>query len=322
MLIQLKWLSNNGNKSHSTLIYRSTAPFGNINEAELLATVEPGIDTYLDTDVIQGRAYYYMFVLKKGSRTSNPSKLFRFDATPYTGPGASTLTFGDEKFGYYQPFPAIPAAVPTLNYIRGLLGLHPAAEAYNGYPHKFAIGGTVRGIYSYPIAAGSEISLDDPNIQLLLSGEPIRFTLGLHEWAIVLPTPDSLQAKASTVPRFPGELRSMLGVVSELYARVEDAETGNVTGTRLAANNGRINFYQPLVQRYPGQTFNWMVTSEWDDLTCTAVYWTPEVTAYPNRPKELHIEPVDYSIPTNWEKTLIWPILVYTGLTGPINRSV
>ncbi|USL86578.1 hypothetical protein CDGHABPJ_00115 [Pseudomonas phage OMKO1] len=51
MIIELKWLDPNKTKYHSTEIYRADYEFDNIEDAELIATVGPGITSYQDTTV-------------------------------------------------------------------------------------------------------------------------------------------------------------------------------------------------------------------------------------------------------------------------------
>ncbi|ABY63265.1 virion structural protein [Pseudomonas phage 201phi2-1] len=321
MLIQLKWLDPNTGSVHKTEIYRSTSPFERPDEAALIATVDNGISTYLDTDVEQGLTYYYRFKSVTGQDASPMSKLFAFDANPYTGPGNSRTVFGDERFGYYDVFPSDGATIPSLNYVRNILGLSPLDESLNTYPHKFAVGGSVRGTFSYPVALGTEISLQDTQVQTLISGQPIKFTMGLHEWALLVPSAVHSSNTEHDIEHFPGELRSMLGVITEMYSRIEDADTGNKTGNRLGINNGQVKFYDTLTQRYPSDTVKWILTCDWTDTTGTSINWTTATGPAPARPKELHVEDVDYSVTSNWDSTLIWPVLVYTGLTGPIDGS-
>lgn len=320
MLIELKWLDQNtGNGQRKTEIYRSTAPFNVIDDAVKIATVDKGINTYLDTDVVQGQIYYYRFRIVSSSSVSPLSRQFTFDANPYTGPGRSATIFGDENFGYYGPYPQDGAAVPSLNDIREKLGLARLADDLDSYPHKFAIGGSVRGTYGQPVALGTELSRTDPIMTSLLAGEPMHFSMGLHDWAIVIPSAEHASNPEHSVEHFPGELRSMLGVITDLYARVEDANTGNSTGGKVSVYSGQIPFYDVLANRYPDEPIKWMVSCDWTGDSAIAVNWTQPDGPPPARPKELHIELVDYTDPVNWDQTLIWPVLIYTGLTGPID---
>lgn len=315
MLIELKWLDPNKTKTHRTEIFRSSVPFTVPEQATLIATVESGINTYLDTDVEQNAKYYYRLRLVSSQGKSPISRLFTFEARPYCGPGSYTLQFGDEHFGYYGTFPDYRDSVPSLNYIRNILGLPDVDESFNCYPHKFAIGGSIRGTFGYPVAAGSELDISNHNVQTLIAGNPIRFTMGLHEWALIFPSVVHSSNANHEIEHYPGELRSMLGVITELYSKVEDITTGNSTGNRLLPDNGQVKFYVPLAERYPDQQMQWIVSSDWDENKSTSITWTGE-NAIP--PAELSIEEVDYSLNANWSKTLIWPVLVYTSLTGPI----
>lgn len=317
MLIILKWLVAPGSEKNSTQIWRSDKPFDDVSDATLIATVGPGLDTYSDADVIQNQKYYYRLRnIRNGSR-STLSKLFEFEASPYTGPGPARTKFGDEHFGYYGQFPDDQDGIPTLNYVRAIFGLSNLDEDLNKSAlHKFAIGGTVRGIFTAPLALGTEIDRSNPVLADLLKGNSISFSMGLHSWSIIIP---SALSDDSTVPikHFPGEVRSMLGVISEMYSRVEDAKTGNSTGDRLIPKTGQVKFYEPLILRYPDVDVKWIISSDWTNQQATAINWTTADGPPPLAPKEMHITTVDYSVNVNWESTLIWPVLVYTGLKGP-----
>jgi len=318
MLIELKWLDGNNSRNHRTEIWRSLTPFTDTTEAELITTTQPGEDTYADADVIQGNKYYYRFRNILGTLKSPLSKQFEFEANQYTGPGPQKLIFGDEHFGYYGPLPLDADVVPTVNQIRELFSLSPVSNELNSaLMYKFSVGGSVRGIHTVPMAIGSEIAIDNPMLVSLFEGGVVNITLGLHTWSLILPSTGHATNPSHTVEHFPGELRSMLGVVSEMYSRVEDATTGNNTGRRLLPDTGQVQFYTPLEERYPETTVQWIVSSDWTESTATVINWTTKSGPPPARPSELHTEEVDYSVPGNWEKTLIWPVVVYTGLTGP-----
>lgn len=318
MLIELKWLAAANNQGSRTEIWRSSEPFTEIDTAELIATVEPGVTTYADSDVIQGNKYYYRFRNVIGTLKSPLSKQFEFEANQYTGPGPTRTKFGDEHFGYYGVFPDDPLVVPTINHIRLMFGLPLASSEIDKAPlHKFAVGGTVRGIHTAPLALGSEVSSTNPWIKRMLDGGVAEIQMGLHKWAIVIPSAEHAHNPEHDVQHFPGELRSMLGVVTEMYSRIEDAETGNTTGDRLIRSTGQVEFYNPLLERFPGKEVKWIISTDWVDDKALVINWTTAEGPPPLRPKELHIETVDYSQSDNWNKTLIWPVLVYTGLTGP-----
>lgn len=318
MLIELKWLDAPNNHRSYTEIWRSSDPFGDTTMATLIATLDPGISTYADVDVTQGNKYYYRFRKVIGDLKSSLSKQFEFEANQYTGPGPTRTVFGDEHFGYYGLFPVDPEVTPTINKLRELFGLTLVNSEVNSAPmHKFAVGGTVRGIHTVPLALGNEISIDNPLLQKLMDGESIEVELGLHRWRVILPSAEHAHNTEHDIQHFPGELRSMLGVVSEMYSRVEDAETGNTTGDRLTLESGRVLFYDPLIERYPSMDIKWITSSDWDNQTAVSINWTGPDGPPPLRPKELHVETVDYTTSGNWDKTLVWPVVVYTGLIGP-----
>lgn len=318
MLIELKWLNSGNSKAHSTEIYRSDVPFVDIADAALIATVAPGIDTYADTDVVYKNVYYYRFRNIKGNSKSSVSKMFEFHATQYNGPGPQRTIFGDEHFGYYGVFPEDSNAVPTLNQVRAALNLPPLPEAESkAVLHKFAIGGRVRGIHTAPLTSGMEISRDDPLLKSLLDGEYISLTLGLHTWAIILPSVGHSQNTNPSIEHFPGELRSMLGVVTDMYSRVEDAVTGNNTGNRLLPTTGQVSFFDTINSRFD-IGMKWIASSDQlENNISTSIDWTQANGPPPLAPKELRIEDVDYSDINNWYDTIIWPVIIYTGLVGP-----
>lgn len=317
MLIELKWLDSNTSQNHRTEIYRSLNPFSDITEATLIATTDKGVTTYADADVVLDVTYYYRLRVIQDGYKSPLSKLFEFKANQYTGPGPTRTVFGDEHFGYYGQFPLDPAIVPTINQVRTALGLGPLPDGdSNVATHKFAIGGRVRGIHSAPVAIGSEISRTNALLQPLLVGGSTKITLGLHTWEIIIPSTATVFNPNHVIEHFPGELRSMLGVVTDLYSRVEDALTGNRTGNRLLVSQGQVSFYSILEDRFP-EGAQWIATSDWEGTTGTVINWTGQFGPPPLPYGELHFEPVDYTVPGNWEKTIIWPVLVYTGLTGP-----
>lgn len=318
MLIELKWLDNNKTKNYKTEIYRSDTPFDSISDATLLATVEANIGSYADKDVIQGNMYYYRFRNIRGNTVSALSNLFEFEADQYNGPGPQRLNFGDEHFGYYGTFPEDPNIVPTLNQVRDALGLVPLlGDEANAVLHKFAIGGTVRGIHSAPLTYGFELGRDNPLLLPLLNGGFLTITLGLHTWAVILPSVGHSQNANPSIVHFPGELRSMLGVITDMYSRVEAAVTGNNTGNRLLSDTGRISFFDVIDGRFE-IGMKWIASSDQlDNNFSTSIDWTQANGPPPLAPKELHIEDVDYNNIDNWYDTIIWPVIIYTGLVGP-----
>lgn len=318
MVIELKWSDENTSKKHSTEIYRSNVVFQDIDEAIKIAVVGPGVTTYIDADVIQGMTYYYKFRNILGKSKSPVSRVFEFKAGRYTGPGPSTIDFGDENFGYYGSIPTDTASVPSIDDARAMLGLGPIQHTLSSTNlHKFAVGGTIRTTFQYPVSAGFELPRDNPALATLLSGSSIHITKGIHSWAMILPSANLINTGPPDTIKYPGELRSMLGVITDLYSRVEDAQYGNQTGHKLTESSGGINFYTALDDMYYGFELSYLATIDWLSTSqCNVIYWTPAQTLYPLRPKELHIKEVDYSIHGEWDLTLIWPVFIYLGLAG------
>ncbi len=319
MRIDLKWLDPNKGRGHSTQIYRSTNPFDSLDDATLIATVGPGITTYEDADVIYRGVYYYRLNFVYLNQRPATSKLYEFRAMSYTGPGTTTLTFGDENFGYYGTIDPSLATSPTINDIRQVFGLNPLTTMpADERLYKFTIGGSVRATYQYPIANGADIPRDNLIFQKLISGEPHYLEYGLHQWAMIIPSADHVDNSQSEYRRYPGELRSMLGVITDLYTRIEDVQFGNRTGDCLGAKGGSVEFYDYLTERFPTQDIKYIASSDWtSEDVCNVISWTPKTTTYPVRPRELHVESVDFTDPSEWNKVLFWPVLVYVGLVGP-----
>jgi hypothetical protein len=319
MRIDLKWLDPNKKSYHKTEVYRSEFKFDDISVAELIATVEPGINEYQDATVEYGKVYYYRLRFIDPPRRPKESATYEFKASAYTGPGAATLMFGDENFGYYGVIDSAFTASPTVSDIRAVFGLPPEPSLLNVLDlHKFSIGGSVRCTYQYPIASGEDIPRDHPILQSLMQGEPHILEYGLHRWAIIVPSADHFDDSRLESRRFPGELRSMLGVITELYTRVEDVQYGNQTGDCLSVDSGSVSFYEHLRTRFTGKDIKYIVSSDWVNANqCNVIDWTPEFTTYPVHPKELHTALVDFTDPAEWNKVLFWPVLVYLGLVGP-----
>lgn len=318
MLIELKWLPGKGNPNCRTEIWRADKEFSVTDEAVLIATVDVGVTNYADADVVQGNVYFYRLRTVLGDLKNPLSKQFAFEANQYTGPGPQRTVFGDEHFGYYGKFPSDPTIVPNLNQVRKALGLVEVDEVDDpAVLHKFAIGGRIRGILTVPVSSGMEIARINPLLAPLLDGGYIPITLGLHTWAIILPSVGRSQNPNPAIEHFPGELRSMLGVVTDMYSRIEDATTGNSTGNRLLPGTGQVSFFDAIEERF-GQDIKWIASSDQlENNVSTVIDWTDRDPVAPLRPKELHIVDVDYTDDTNWYSTVIWPVIIYTGLVGP-----
>lgn len=319
MIIELKWLDGNKSKTHMTQIYRSTSPFDDDTDSTLIATVSGDTSSYADMNLEQGVMYYYRFRNVSGSRMSTFSKLFSFVAEQFNGPGPSKLEFGDEHFGYYGQFPNDPDVCPTINDLRILFGLDEIDLTDNEPAfHKFAIGGSIRGAYTTPVALGSEIPEANEALKTILTGGNLIVNKGLHSWAIIVPSTEYHEDPSHPVVHHPGELRSMLGVVTNMYSQVEEVRTGNRTGNRITSAMGRVHFYGQLRLRFPAEIVTWIISSDWDLDAALAVAWTTETGPPPNKaPCEFFIERVEYSDKTRWDHTVVWPVIIYLGLAGP-----
>lgn len=319
MIIELKWLDGNKSSNHMTQIYRAEMPFDDESEATLIATVESGVDTYADMNLKQGVMYYYRFRNIRGNSMSEFSKLFVFEAEQFNGPGPSKLVFGDEHFGYYGKFPVNPDICPTINDLRTLFGL-PEIDLTGNEPtfHKFAVGGSIRGAYTTPVALGSEIPEANDALKTILTGGNLVINKGLHSWALIVPSTEYHIDPDHPIEHHPGELRAMLGAITEMYAQVEEVRTGNRTGNRISEAAGRISFYNQLKLRFPTETVRWIISSDWDLDAALAVAWTG-ATDYPvaKGPSEFYVERVEYADKTRWDHTVVWPVIIYLGLSGP-----
>lgn len=319
MRIDLKWLDKNKLGRHSTEVYRSQVPFADISDATLLATVPPGITEYSDADVVYRRTYYYRLRFVDPPRRPALSELFEFRASSYTGPGATAIIFGDDNFGYFGKISPQLHSSPTIPDVQALFGITPSENFLAEMDlHKFAIGGSVRCMFQYPIGTGKQIPRDHPIMANLISGGAHYLEYGLHRWAMILPSANHVPSNEGETKRFPGELRSMLGVTTNMYTRIEDVQYGNQTGDRLNANSGIVDFPGSLEALYPGQDLKYIISTDWyEPNKCEVVNWTPSQTVYPVRPNELHVLDVDFTDPTEWDKVLLWPVFVYLGLIGP-----
>ncbi|AEH03660.1 virion structural protein [Pseudomonas phage PhiPA3] len=97
--IHLKWVNPNG-AGVTVNLYRSTSNIDRSNPGTPYVTFTNGETTYDDTNVTFGLKYYYMWESVKGTDVSK-SKVFSFDALPFTGPGPQKLLFGNVNYGYY-----------------------------------------------------------------------------------------------------------------------------------------------------------------------------------------------------------------------------
>lgn len=322
MKIDLRWTDSNTRGNYRTEIYKATEPFYLIEEATLLASVPKGVTSYLDNDVVQNMIYYYRFRLVNGITYSPLSALFEFEASPYNGPGPKNIAFGDESFGYYGEFPRDDTVVPSIYTVREMLGLTSTQTTLNVYPHKFTIGGGIRGCYGYPIASGSEIPFDNDLIQQLFSGEQLTLALGIHKWRLMFTVTEKTVSADESLTFHPYELSSMIGVLTELYASNEHEQTGNVTGNQLTTQTGMLEFFTPLSIRWPTITPD-RITTVLSPTDNRAITWTAKIVDAPLSPAELtNTGPVfDYTVGDNWKNTLIWPILIYDGLVGTIGGT-
>lgn len=102
MAIKLEWV-NNTPGNFITEIYRSDTTFTSANKpATPLVTLTAGESMYTDPTAVQGKWYYYMWATYDTARTKVAySAVVRLQAIEYTGPGGTSLLWGDTEYGYY-----------------------------------------------------------------------------------------------------------------------------------------------------------------------------------------------------------------------------
>lgn len=105
MRIKLKW-TNRNNRPVQTKIYRTETIVANDQLGSPLVTLDGAILEWIDTTVVYGKTYYYVFGVVGG-----PSELFstplKIDAIYSTGPGPTKLQSGDQQLGYFGVLSAI-----------------------------------------------------------------------------------------------------------------------------------------------------------------------------------------------------------------------
>lgn len=99
MQVKLKWVNRN-NRPVQTKIYRTETIVPNDQLGVPLVTLPGDTLEWIDTTVVYGKTYYYVFGVVGG-----PSELFstplKIDAIYSTGPGPSKLIDGDQQLGYF-----------------------------------------------------------------------------------------------------------------------------------------------------------------------------------------------------------------------------
>lgn len=118
MRVKLKWVNRN-NRPVSTKIYRTETIVSNDQLGSPLVTLDGSILEWIDTTVVYGKTYYYVFGVVGG-----PSELYstplRVDAVYATGPGPSKLTLGDQELGWFGSVSAQEfMTVPELQILAG-----------------------------------------------------------------------------------------------------------------------------------------------------------------------------------------------------------
>lgn len=105
MRIKLKW-TNRNDRPVQTKIYRTETIVANDQLGAPLVTLDGAILEWIDTTVVYGKTYYYVFGVVGG-----PSELFstplKIDAIYSTGPGPTKLQSGDQQLGYFGALTAI-----------------------------------------------------------------------------------------------------------------------------------------------------------------------------------------------------------------------
>lgn len=111
MRVKLKW-ANRNNRPVQTKIYRTETIVPNDQLGAPLVTLDGAILEWIDTTVVYGKTYYYVFGVVGG-----PSELFstplKIDAIYSTGPGPSKLIDGDQQLGYFGRIAALDFLTTT-----------------------------------------------------------------------------------------------------------------------------------------------------------------------------------------------------------------
>ncbi len=83
-----------------TKIYRSDAPIDRTNLGVPLVTLNNGETSWIDTNVVRGKVYYYVFEITSAhDRVVSANK--KVQALPRTGPGPQDLLYGDMDLGFF-----------------------------------------------------------------------------------------------------------------------------------------------------------------------------------------------------------------------------
>ncbi|NCC20651.1 hypothetical protein EOM33_06440 [Candidatus Saccharibacteria bacterium] len=145
MAIKLEWV-NNTPGNFITEIYRSDTTFTSANKpATPLVTLTAGESMYTDPTAAQGKWYYYMWATYDTARTKVAySAVVRLQAIEYTGPGGTSLLWGDTEYGFYGYLST--SSLPGLRDLltaNGRSGVASAISAGNQNWHKWAYKGKI-----------------------------------------------------------------------------------------------------------------------------------------------------------------------------------
>jgi len=151
MEIALKWNSRSPS-ADGTRIFKSETPF---DESSLpdspIATVGPGVSTYIDGDVVSGDQYFYRTEVFKGSNKALSAQLTA-EAVVRSGPGPQILLDGDLEAGYYGRIPSnefVNTAVLTTH-----VGLDVGSKREVTEWHKFSHKGKILFFPAQSLAYG------------------------------------------------------------------------------------------------------------------------------------------------------------------------
>lgn len=315
MFIKLQWNNPNKGIDVTTFIYRSVNPFGvDMVGAERIASVPPGVTEYIDNTVLIDKQYYYRLVFNKPGYNSAISDIFRFTCNRYGGDRKGELLYGTDEFGLRTRYND-EEFTPNVNDVRHVFGLGPIEEQMTiTYFYEFVVNNKLRYALTLPIASGKEIPIDNEIIQTLKNGGEYTFNKGLHSWSMVLPK--TLQGTVTTAVSYPGELTSILSVVTDVYAPIRMGVVNNTLGNRVSFNDGLTIFYAQLSRLYPSENIENILTVDWDNTDCTVISWTPEEPVGDIKPKEFINKKITLTAGPSWDSTLIWPIFTYNGLSN------
>lgn len=131
----------------SMAIYRGDAPLNAASLPAPLVTLTAGEETWVDTTVVRGQLYYYMFVTT-GATDKVPTRNYPILAVPRRGHGPNDLIYGDYELGYFGSMPSseFVASVDILRaigYDGAAAGAAVNSTAATPVWHKFAFKGKI-----------------------------------------------------------------------------------------------------------------------------------------------------------------------------------